>query len=70
MHGELSKWVPMSRKRVAGLQIDDDDVIVRLTGAVGERVTFTYMWDGKVSAVDCVMNAAGSATLSVAAGKC
>ena len=60
----------MSNKRVTALQVADDDVTVRMAGAVGERVTFTFMWDGKVKAVDCVMDDSGSAQLSVANSKC
>jgi len=80
--GETSKWVPMSKQRVSGFQINQQAVTLNLIGEVGEKVTIDYanlintesgnLYDGSfaetwvASSAVCVLNNAGSATLAIA----
>ena len=70
LYGELNKWVPMSPKRVTRITVASDDLVVTLTGGAMEIVTFTYAVGGQMYNTDCVMSAAGTATLSVANRRC
>lgn len=68
--GDLSKFVPMSPTRVRSVSVDGADVTALLAGEAGERLAFSVWRAGAVAAVPCVLDAAGAATLSVAAGTC
>ena len=68
--GELSKYVPMSPRRVSGIQVTSADITLLVEGAVGESVTMFYSVDGQVRSVTCVMGETLRARVSVAHGAC
>ena len=66
MLGEVSKWVPVSRGRVAWMQEDEEEVRLGLIGAEGEVVTWWWgLEDGTTRSVDCTLNGEGRATLTI-----
>ena len=67
MIGEVSKWVPVSRGRVAWMQVDETEVRLGLIGAAEEAVTWWWMRaDGSLKSVDCTLDGEGRATLTIA----
>lgn len=60
----------MSPKRVTSITVASDDLIVTLTGGIGEMVPFTYSVDNVQYETPCKLNAAGSAKLSIMTQKC
>ena len=70
LYGEISKWVPMSYKRVRSVAMSTDDVTVTLTGGIGEQVAFWVNLDNKPMRIDCTISQAGTAILSVAKQQC
>lgn len=70
LYGELSKWVPISPKRVTEIHFSLDDIYVTLQGGSGERVVFSYSIDGQMSHTECVLSGEGTGTLQILSGKC
>ena len=66
MLGEVSKWVPVSRGRVAWLQEDEAEVRLGLIGGAGELVTWWWATPaGSTRSVDITLNGEGRATLTI-----
>jgi hypothetical protein len=68
--GETSKWVPVSKGRVAWYSEGQQGVVLGLMGGNGESVTWSWaMGDGKggwmVMDTKCVLNAEGRAKLTL-----
>ena len=62
--GELSKWIPVSPKRVLDISYDQDDFRVTLTGAAGEVVSFSAVYRQTYLQFHCVLSQAGLAIIS------
>jgi len=66
MIGEVSKWVPVSRGRVAWMQVEDAGVRLGLIGGAGEVVTWWWgLADGSTKSVECTLDGEGRATLTI-----
>ena len=66
MIGEVSTWVPISRGRVAWMQIEETEVHLGLIGAAAEVVTWWWgVEDGSTRSVNCTLNGEGRATLTI-----
>ena len=68
MLGEVGKWVPISRGRVAWMQVEDVGVRLGLIGGAGEVVTWWWaLEDGSTRSKDFVLDAEGRATVTIPA---
>lgn len=70
LFGELTKWVPMSPKRVTNIEISDD-LYVTLVGAVEETVNFSFSLDpSSITTVSCNLGLTRTAVIGVIAKSC
>ncbi|XP_067662761.1 uncharacterized protein [Haliotis asinina] len=64
IQGELDKWVPMSPQRVVDINVDSNDITVRIAGAESEQVLFWFNTDGVSQRIGCFISETGFATIS------
>ena len=66
MIGEVSKWVPVSRGRVAWIRVEEAQVQLGLIGGAAEVVNWWWgVKDGSTRNVNVTLNAEGRATLTI-----
>ena len=53
--GELSKWVKVSPDRITDISLKPENLAVSMTGAPNEKVTITFMFNGKPLHATCVI---------------
>ncbi|XP_048245597.1 uncharacterized protein LOC124128193 [Haliotis rufescens] len=70
IQGELDKWVPMSPQRVVDINVDSNDINVRITGGALEEVKFWFNTDGVSKSVTCYLGNTGDASISYKKGGC
>ena len=51
--GELTKWVPVSSKRVQFIQTTDNGLIIQINGAINEKIEFGFSIDNQPATIEC-----------------
>ncbi|KAK7471362.1 hypothetical protein BaRGS_00036000 [Batillaria attramentaria] len=65
LYGEEYKFVPMSRGRVANLDVQSDVIMMTLLGMPGEVPIISYFINGEIVRTTCTIGTSGKSVLSI-----
>jgi hypothetical protein len=68
--GEVEKWMPVNKMRMAGINYLADDLLVNIFGKYLTNITLHYVIDGKLTNTTCQIKNRLWNCVSLISGKC